>query len=375
MHNFLYISVIYVYFTFLITINVLWLDNLSVLDLLARIFENDFIINTIYFFWTNFFYLYCFVAIVLLFLLTKSFFFKKLLPYIFLIIIIYVNFWLITNYWIQEIYVKNFNGELLNVLLLNSINKYHPLFFYLSLLYLIVFKQKNTIISHFFHKYNHVEKSILNNLILIFFTLGLGSWWALQEGSWGGWWNWDPSEVFGLVVLINILLISHSNIEYFYKTKYRIFLYIFLKLILLLYIIIQLNFDNVSHNFGTRTSSFIEIINIFKWELFIFTLLLIFFIKLKYNIFKFLNKNKINVNLIKIVLLLITLFTIHYSFKQLWIDSIQELLNFSIHENLFNIKWLVIGTLSISLYSMWRFSIFHFITSLSMLLLGLIIKR
>ena len=30
----------------------------------------------------------------------------------------------------------------------------------------------------------------------------MGGLWAYQEGSWGGWWDWDISEVFGLFIYL-----------------------------------------------------------------------------------------------------------------------------------------------------------------------------
>jgi hypothetical protein len=81
-------------------------------------------------------------------------------------------------------------------------------------------------------------------------ALYLGAWWALQEGSWGGWWNWDSSEVFGLIVLTFILFIIHFYTIYsslIYKN------YIFFNWIILLlffYTILQMSYTLVSHNFG-----------------------------------------------------------------------------------------------------------------------------
>jgi cytochrome c biogenesis factor len=275
-----------------------------------------------------------------------------------MIVIIEFNFFTIQDYWIQVLLLNNFNGELLNVLLLNSINKYHPLLFYFSALSVIFFFKKNYTFSSFFVKYNHGEKKIFNNLILLFFTLGLGSWWALQEGSWGGWWNWDPSEVFGMIILINLLLILHSPVKIFRKVRFKVFLYSFIKLILISYLAIQLNFDAVSHNFGTRTDSFINIIILFKWELFLFTLLLVTVVKLKHNTFISLKENKLKINLFRSIISLIVLASIYYSFKQLWIDSIQELTSINITDNAFDIKWLVMGIFIISLYFLWNVSFY-----------------
>ena len=46
--------------------------------------------------------------------------------------------------------------------------------------------------------------------IILTITLYFGGWWALQEGSWGGWWNWDASEVLGLITLLYLILAVHG---------------------------------------------------------------------------------------------------------------------------------------------------------------------
>lgn len=82
-------------------------------------------------------------------------------------------------------------SEDINSLLLNSINKIHPLLLYLSgISFLQFFFNLNTLLinkinKNFFVIYLNCVKlksGILNTL----FTLYLGCWWAFQEGSWGG---------------------------------------------------------------------------------------------------------------------------------------------------------------------------------------------
>ena len=84
----------------------------------------------------------------------------------------------------------------------------------------------------------------------------LGGWWALQEGTWGGWWNWDASEVLGLLILILAYVEVHSNYNYYLESRKQERVILFLLLILLSYYFIQLNFELTSHSFGTRFNHF-----------------------------------------------------------------------------------------------------------------------
>jgi len=88
------------------------------------------------------------------------------------------------------------------------------------------------------------------------FALFLGSWWAFQEGTWGGWWNWDPSEVLGLLVLLTILLISHKPQNYLNIWSLLQKTFVGVMLFIWVYFFTQLNFDLVSHNFGNRFTFF-----------------------------------------------------------------------------------------------------------------------
>ena len=95
-------------------------------------------------------------------------------------------------------------------------------------------------------------------MISILTALYLGSWWALQEGSWGGWWNWDASEFLGLLVLYLILTIFHnkSNLSHVITLFYSIRLS--LSYLFIYFFLLQLNFSIISHNFGFRTLKFLN---------------------------------------------------------------------------------------------------------------------
>ena len=106
-----------------------------------------------------------------------------------------------------------------------------------------------------------------------FFALFLGSWWALQEGTWGGWWNWDPSETLGLLVIMSIFFLLHGNFTianlWWWLTKKQFLL----TLLLMAYFFIQLNFEIISHNFNFKLFRFFNNDLLFL-ELFLIFLLL-----------------------------------------------------------------------------------------------------
>lgn len=150
-----------------------------------------------------------------------------------------------------------------NLLLTNNLNKYHPHLFYAStwtLLLLITYQRYSSRLkSSPFVLTEAIQKARELNFFtgyLNSFALFLGSWWAFQEGTWGGWWNWDPSEVLGLLVLLTTLLISHKKLNYLRvwgllnKTLTGVILFLWV------YFFTQLNFDLVSHNFGNRFTFF-----------------------------------------------------------------------------------------------------------------------
>lgn len=233
---------------------------LATADLLTRLNANDAFVSTFYFFWTNFVYLptffFLFLIITALFSLTGW---------------LRVAFWLVTPIWIA------YNVELLdytllslhpslgtygstdlNPLLSNSLNRYHPAVFYLSVSLAFTFLFPR--IAVIYQRVNQVKfratwtnqplplATALVNLI----ALWMGSWWALQEGTWGGWWNWDPSEMFGLLFTFTMIWFLHS------KTLNQELVWAYLKATLVAcsllqaYFFIQLNFDLVSHNFGSK---------------------------------------------------------------------------------------------------------------------------
>lgn len=248
------------YFLMLLLLNIFSIKYLllsNIPDLYTRLICNDFFTSSYYFFWTNLFYLIFFFLIVILSYLTfKNIFINKEIYYILYlslcnILLIYKDFFMC------NIALSYYNfSENLNPLLLNSINKFHPLILYIS--FVIFF----TIMQHYI---TSIQKNLGNFYILsliktcsttILFTLYLGSWWALQEGSWGGWWNWDASEVFGLLILLKIISFFHIIYYLYFSTLYQYFIKTSLLGFLVFYLLMQLNFTFISHNFGFRTFKF-----------------------------------------------------------------------------------------------------------------------
>lgn len=167
-----------------------------------------------------------------------------------------------------------------NVLLTNPLNRYHPFVFYLSAIsfFLVTAPSVSTWIN--FNTFQvrlslQITKTLSwlsthVNLIALF----MGSWWALQEGTWGGWWNWDSSETLGLEVSIFILVLIHTSaaVKNFVRLTLRSTL--FLSFFISSYFFIQLNFELVSHNFGSKFFFFFNN-NLFSIEIILVTWLLI----------------------------------------------------------------------------------------------------
>lgn len=332
-------------------------------DFPSRFLTLDFFVNNGYLFWTNSSYLYLFIFTMLYILNTfiyrdTNMWFIKIIniTVVILLLIGLLNYWnLNSNLLINN----NFNANI-NTLLTNSINKYHPLFFYSSSLIVLLY------IFYFFVSYNIINTSLFNwlyffkstslyFLIILFGTLYLGSWWALQEGSWGGWWNWDPSEVFGLVIVLFFLLFIHclcSESLWCYSQLMKVIVYSYL----VLYFFIQLNFNLVSHNFGTRVDWFITS-DIWYYFYLLLSLIIIFFffnnVIFYFKNFIFFDKTTrlntlLNKTLINFLIIIVFLFQIVLSFSFLLNDFIWKLFSVNTFNNLFfiNINFLIYSLLS-----------------------------
>lgn len=246
--------------------------NLNWYDLFARVLSNEFHLNIYYFMWTSFWYIPFFITLLLVWQLNKFLWYRLQAPHYILILILYIVIMDLQNYWIVNTYPYDLvlKSEHFNNLLVNSINKYHPGLLYVSSIMILTHQvwlnnsstnppQQFTI--HFL--YTLWKKPFTHLSLLLCLTLGFGSWWALQEGSWGGWWNWDPSEVFGLIILLFYISYLHFNYSKQNFIPHIIHNKLFFLLLLQVYFFTQLNFDLVSHNFGTKIDNFIDNTNLY----------------------------------------------------------------------------------------------------------------
>lgn len=265
------ICVIIILFKILNSFNYFISGETLLLDIILRLELNDALLNAFSFYWTSFSYLPHFLLLIfyscIFYIQTQN-----MRPLLLLFPILYLTllFKQTSTVWLEFNHETNLIlNSFINELLLNSLNKYHPFIFYSSSLLLIftcilflnnienrgLFKTSTTS----FMEIHIITLTLIINLISLF----LGSWWALQESTWGGWWNWDASEVFGLLVSFSCLMRLHSlqtlNNQYLFYIKYWIWIFFFF----ISYVIVQISFSMLSHNFG------IEILGIFNSQLFI----------------------------------------------------------------------------------------------------------
>lgn len=233
-------------------------------DLSTRLWVNEFFVNTYYFYWTSFWYL---TAVIVITKLTFTLVYLRTVGVTLSLIIFWLVVYSLTTfeYWgYNYTHLDFLKPEFqINSLLTNSINKYHPFIFYFTLTWVYVVNlQALTVFNNKTLFPNYQKLYLVRNLgfflPMIYLTLGLGSWWALQEGSWGGWWNWDSSEVFGLLVMLFYLHLMHKSFTNLTRKNVKILVNLFLFLLVFVYALIQLNFDLVSHNFGTKINQFIN---------------------------------------------------------------------------------------------------------------------
>jgi len=174
---------------------------------------------------------------------------KNLTVVLLLTIFIYFhNLWLLIlpvlyNYYLHYfnvlfVWVLKTKVTYLNLLLVNNINFIHPLGIYAVTAYLIT-----TLLLGTYFTYNPTGTLYKKNLNLtycnlptqkvIITVLMLGAWWALQEGTWGGWWFWDSSEFLIVLLLLVSLIrlhykstaITHNN---FYTAQTLLFTAVYL---------------------------------------------------------------------------------------------------------------------------------------------------
>jgi hypothetical protein len=311
--------------------------NFSTADLFTKLNLNENIVNLFFIFWTNYWFLFIFFMFINIINWIHFYNYYSNI-YIYLIVFFFLPYtgeifdFYLSSYLLSFLNINLFN---INFLLLNNLNKYHPFILYTSaayilfLLYFFLFFQ----ISNFnYFKNFFCFKTQINlvwcNLNLIVSALYLGSWWALQESSWGGWWNWDASETLGLLIFFFIIRIIHSTnvINFYIFFQYLSSILIFL--IILAYFFIQLNFEFTSHNFGIKFFFFFSN-NTFLIESIRFNLFIIFFLITKLftlihrNLFFFKYQDIFNLkilykNYIIILISILILKSLIVSFSFLW---------------------------------------------------------
>lgn len=231
------------------------LTGLNNLDINIRSDINSLGYVNLFWMWTNTYYLYTLLVAV-----SAYYFYFRVSQSLRLISITFIFYFtiLITELFFNlnsSIYSTPFLSDLnfYNLLLNNGINKIHPLIIYLCWLSLLSYMSSSN--NQKSKNYDNITQ-ILLSVLLSFTGLFLGGWWAYQEGSWGGWWNWDPSEMFGLLILIMLALQLH--LQKLVSSKSKIVLRNLTSILVIYYLFLQLNFSLLSHNFGIRQGDIID---------------------------------------------------------------------------------------------------------------------
>ena len=239
------------------------------------------------------------------------FFFFNILFFFF--IIFFKSFSIITCLWfvyfleIQNFWYSNHSLFLFdlflhdyNTLLTNNLNKYHPYFlyesshivlvaFHLFFYYYLAFKKDFFVAPYCRTVYLLTTMGLM---AVIFFALFLGAWWAQQENSWGGWWNWDSSETLGLLLLVFISIFLHNNFLFWKKFSEINYMYAYLffySTFIIAYLLVQLSFELTSHNFGIKFFYFFNNNFLFSELIYFFVFSIIWmlslFVKIKIRIY------------------------------------------------------------------------------------------
>ena len=235
-------------------------ENTCLINLSSKLILDEFYFGLIYYLWSNFYYMIFLLILVftplilykthlifkIIFLFANLIYFFKILDYF--------DLFFLNNYTFDEqYYLKNYNN-----LLNNKINKIHPVLLYSSIFSFSFCILNNSHKTNQLHDINFGVKKTYYFLITYFVyttSVILGGWWALQEGSWGGWWDWDISEIFGFFIIIGFIFLLHNKFIYFNlrsnsfsTSKYALWLIVY-------YLIMRLNFAFTSHDFNMSLTS------------------------------------------------------------------------------------------------------------------------
>lgn len=319
--------------------------NSILLDFFYRMPINSFLYFEACFFWTNLWYLFTLYSCVLLMYsfikmrIVKPLICSAFLLYFFITYIIYTEFFY-NNAFTADIMLYN---EGSNILLKNSINKIHPFLLYSSsiIFFISIFLSFHTFNKNFFFQdsleINRFFYKLKTFLIKILVALYLGSWWALQEGSWGGWWNWDASEFFALIILYCIVKSFHENIIHKNFFVFLLSSQKYLSYIFIFFSVLQLNFDTISHNFGFRGTKFLNIEILLLLFLFLFVWCSISIVLSHLNFVKFFLKKLRSVTNDFFILHYIIIFINFFIVIPLILILLKSILNLRIILSLFTI--------------------------------------
>lgn len=166
-------------------------------------------------------------------------------PLMFYLLFCLITLDLKTNLFYQGGVVTGVNKNLLNGLLI-----IHPIILYTSYglifytTYVKIFWKLKLLFFNrfFFTKKQHYIQSVAALLL----SMSLGSWWAEQELSWGGWWSWDFIEIISLNFLFILIFFIHMpkfknffiSLEWDLLIKTVVFM-----------IVVRFNFLDSIHNF------------------------------------------------------------------------------------------------------------------------------
>lgn len=347
--------------------------NLNWYDIFSRVLSNEFYINLYYFLWTSFWYIPLLILLIITWQFINSVYIKHILIIVFLVLLLINTITDIHMYWTLNTnpYFLPTKSEHYNNLLLNSINKFHPgILYWTSLLIITYWLSFNlyyiSSLSRFYLNYTEIPtlpNFIWSSLILLV-TLGLGGWWALQEGSWGGWWNWDPSEVFGLLIFFFYLVHIHRKTgkQHYLNTWYHNVLICLL--LLQVYFFTQLNFDLVSHNFGTKIDNFIDNTNLYTIIVLTSFLYITRITYMKQGVSKLLLSTQTYfsyqpLELIKLYVLIISFLFIYeltYSLIPLFNDFLWKLLNINIANSILIFEKYNLEVMYLILLFFWKYN-------------------
>ena len=117
---------------------------------------------------------------------------------------------ILSTYWIKSC------ESYLDDKLINGVLAVHPLLL-LSSYALLVLALISLYSSYNFTVFNSVTLSnadykarLYLSLTFLIFAIFLGSFWSYQEVNWGGFWSWDIIEVFSLLSLSIVAILSHA---------------------------------------------------------------------------------------------------------------------------------------------------------------------